>query len=102
MATQERNKYLELDGLVFDNGTHEWFADKSSTSYAHNPNQNKISLPTYIVCYVVRNKETGEYDRVMVNHKKNQDIFNTKELELMGVEIDKMKLKIAFDKTEEK
>lgn len=33
--SQERNKYLESDGLYWESDTHEWFHDKISTQYAH-------------------------------------------------------------------
>jgi len=44
------------------------------------------------VCFVIRNKETGEYDRVMMDKDKEEIIFDTKSLEAMGYEIDRMKV----------
>ena len=41
---------------------------------------------------VVRNKESGEYDRVMLDTVKNEIIFETKSLEEMAYEIDKLKV----------
>ena len=38
------------------------------------------------------NKETGEYDRVMVDVETNEPIYSTKSLEDMGYQIDKLKI----------
>lgn len=92
----ERNQYLEMDGLYWESETHEWFHDKSSTNYAQTDNGlNKDALKN-IYCFVTRNKETGEYDRVMMDSKTNEVIFDTKELEVMTFEIDKMKVAKRF------
>jgi hypothetical protein len=92
----ERNEYLEMDGLYWESETHEWFHDKSSTNYAQTDNGlNKDALKN-IYCFVTRNKETGEYDRVMMDSKTNEVIFDTKELEVMTFEIDKMKVAKRF------
>jgi len=93
----KRNEFLELDGLYWESETHEWFHDKTSTQYAQTDNGlNKDALPN-IYCFVVRNKETGEYDRVMMDSKTNAIIYTTKSLEDMGFEIDKMKVIKRFD-----
>ena len=87
-----RNEFLEIDGLYFESETHEWFHDKISTQYAQSDNGlNKDALKN-IFCFVTRNKETGEYDRVMMDSKTNEVIFDTKELEIMGFEIDRLKV----------
>lgn len=87
-----RNEFLEMDGLYWESETHEWFHDKSSTSYAQSDNGlNKDALKN-IYCFVTRNKETGEYDRVMMDSKTNEVIFDTKSLEVMAFEIDKLKV----------
>ena len=87
-----RNEFLELDGLYWESETHEWFHDKTSTQYAQSDNGlNKDALKN-IYCFVTRSKETGEYDRVMMDSKTNEVIFATKELEAMGFEIDKLKV----------
>jgi hypothetical protein len=92
----ERNQYLEQDGLYFESETHEWFHDKTSTNYARTDNGlNKDALKN-IYCFVTRSKETGEYDRVMMNSKTNEVIFDTKSLEAMGFEIDRMKVAKRF------
>jgi glycosyltransferase involved in cell wall biosynthesis len=46
---------------------------------------------------ITRNKETGEYDRVMMDSKTNEIIFDTKSLEVMGFEIDKLKIMKRFE-----
>jgi len=92
----ERNQYLEQDGLYFESETHEWFHDKTSTNYARTDNGlNKDALKN-IYCFVTRSKETGEYDRVMMDSKTNEVIFDTKSLEAMGFEIDRMKVAKRF------
>jgi hypothetical protein len=93
---QERNEFLEMDGLYWESDTHEWFHDKISTNYAQTDNGlNKDALKN-IFCFVTRNKETGEYDRVMMDSKTNEVIFDTKSLEDMGFEIDKLKVQKRF------
>ena len=87
-----RNQFLEIDGLYFESETHEWFHDKTSTNYARTDNGLHKDALKNIRCFVTRNKETGEYDRVMMDSKTNEVIFDTKELEAMGGEIDRMKL----------
>lgn len=94
--SDKRNEFLEMDGLYFESETHEWFHDKTSTQYAQSDNGlNKDALKN-IFCFVTRNKETGEYDRVMMDSKTNEVIFDTKELEVMGFEIDKLKVMKRF------
>ncbi len=92
----ERNKFIEMDGLYWESETHEWFHDKTSTHYARTDNGlHKDALPN-IYCFVIRNKETGEYDRVMMDSKTNEIIYDTKVLEEMAAEIDKMKVMKRF------
>lgn len=92
----ERNEFLELDGLYWESETHEWFHDKTSTQYAQSDNGlNKDALKN-IFCFVTRNKETGEYDRVMMDSEINEIIYDTKVLEEMGFEIDKLKIMKRF------
>jgi hypothetical protein len=87
-----RNEFLEMDGLYWESETHEWFHDKTSTQYARSDNGlNKDALKN-IFCFVTRSKETGEYDRVMMDSKTNEVIFATKSLEVMAFEIDKLKV----------
>lgn len=92
---QERNNWLEFDGLYWESDTHEWFHDRSNTEYAKRSDLNNISLPN-IKAFVVRNKATGEYDRVLMDSSINQIIFDSKSLEDIGVEIDKLKLLKQF------
>lgn len=96
----DRNQFLEMDGLFWESETHEWFHDKTSTQYARKNSvlwgsgEQKDALN--VMCFVVRNKETGEYDRVMMDKEKNEVIFETKSLETMGYEIDRMKVQKRF------
>ena len=92
-----RNEFLEMDGLYWESETHEWFHDKTSTQYARSDNGlNKDALKN-IFCFVTRSKETGEYDRVMMDSKTNEVIFATKSLEVMAFEIDKLKVMKRYD-----
>ena len=72
---KERNEFLEMDGLYWESDTHEWFHDKIGTNYAQSDNGlHKDALPN-IVCFVTRNKETGEYDRVVMDKQTNEIIL---------------------------
>jgi hypothetical protein len=92
----KRNEFLEMDGLYWESETHEWFHDKTSTNHAQSDNGlNKDSLKN-IYCFVTRSKETGEYDRVMMDSKTNEVIYDTKSLEAMAFEIDRIKVTKRF------
>jgi hypothetical protein len=92
-----RNEFLEMDGLYFESSTHEWFYDKSSTQYAQTNNGlNKDALKN-IYCFVLRNKETEEYERVVMDSKKGQIIFATNSLEDLSFFIDKLKVMKRFE-----
>jgi hypothetical protein len=92
---QERNPYVESDGLFYESETHEWFHDKIATQHARKNSvlwgsgEQKDALNA--ACFVVRNKETGEYDRVMMDTKTNEIVYTTKSLEDLGYHIDKLK-----------
>ena len=93
---EDRNQYLEMDGLYWESETHEWFHDKTSTQYAQTDNGlNKDALPN-IHCFVIREKNTGEYNRVAMDSKTNEVIYDTKVLEDMGFFIDKLKIAKRF------
>jgi hypothetical protein len=94
---ESRNEFLEMDGLYWESETHEWFHDKTSTQYAQSDNGLHKDALKNIYCFVVRDKATGEYDRVMMDSKTNEVIFSTKELEAIGFEIDKLKVMKRFD-----
>jgi hypothetical protein len=97
---ENRNEFLEMDGLFWESETHEWFHDKTSTQYARKNSvlwgsgEQKDALD--VACFVVRNKETGEYDRVMMDKEREEVVFETKSLEAMGYEIDRMKVQKRF------
>lgn len=97
----ERNEFLEMDGLYWDSGTHEWFHDKTSTYYARKKSvlcgSGEQNDALDVMCFVVRNKETGEYDRLMMDVKTNEPIYDTKILEQMSYEIDRLKVLKRFN-----
>ena len=92
----KRNIFLEADGLYWESETHEWFNDKISTQYARKKSvlwgsgQQDDALD--VICFVVRNKETGEYDRVIMDVKSEKVIYDTKSLEDLSYQIDRMKV----------
>jgi hypothetical protein len=96
----ERNKYLEMDGLVFETEKHEWFADKTNTAHARRKTittgGQKMNDSLNVACFVARNKETGEYERVMIDIKTNEPVFATQSFEDMAVEIDRRKIMKRF------
>lgn len=92
---EKRNKYLEMDGLYWESETHEWFHDKTSTDYARSGGIYDDALP-HIICFVTRNKQTGEYDRVMMDSTANKILYDTKVLEDLGAAIDRLKVAKRF------
>lgn len=96
----ERNEFLEMDGLYWESETHEWFHDKISTQYARKKSilwgSGEQNDALNVICFVVRDKESGEYDRVMMDKDSEEVIFDTKSLEGMGYEIDRMKVLKRF------
>jgi hypothetical protein len=92
-----RNEFLEMDGLYFESETHEWFNDKSSTTYAQTNNGLNTDALKNIYCFVLRNKQTEEYDRVVMDSKTNQIIFNSKSLEELSFFIDQLKIIKRFE-----
>lgn len=87
-----RNKYLELDGLYWESETHEWFHDKSSTSYAHmKKGMNDITMDN-LYCFIVRDINTGVYNRVIMDSETNEIIYESKSLEDIGVRIDMLRI----------
>ena len=97
----ERNEFLEMDGLYFESETHEWFNDEISTKYAHKNSilwrggEQNDALPN-IHCFVIREKSTGRYMRVVMDAKTNEIIFDTESMEQLSGFIDKMKLMKRF------
>ena len=97
----ERNEFLEMDGLYWESETHEWFHDKISTQYARKKSilwgSGEQNDALNVICFVVRDKESGEYDRVMMDKDSEEVIFDTKSLETMGYEIDRRKVIKRFE-----
>jgi hypothetical protein len=94
---EERNQYLEHDGLYFESDTHEWFLDKSSSQYAQTDNGLNTDALKNIVCFVVRNKSNGEYERVVMDKVANEVIYATGSLDDIGAFIDKLKIMKRFN-----
>lgn len=98
---EKRNEYLEMDGLFWESETHEWFNDKIGTNHARKKSvlwgsgEQEDSLD--MMCFVVRNKETGEYDRVLMDKESNEVVYSTKSIEDMGYHIDRLKVLKRFD-----
>lgn len=92
----ERNIFLEADGLFWESDTHEWFNDKTSTEYAKKKSViwgvGEVEDKLNVVCFVVREKQTGEYNRVIVDVKTNEVIYETTSLEKLSYEIDRLKV----------
>lgn len=101
---QERNQFLESDGLYWESETHEWFHDKNSTNYARKKSILWVSGEQddalNVICFVVRNKETGEYDRVIMDCETEEIIYDTKSLEDLAYHTDRMKVAKRFTEPE--
>lgn len=91
-----------MDGLFWESETHEWFHDKISTQHAQKKSilwgSGEQNDGLGIMCFVVRNKENGEYDRVVMDKKTNQIIYETKSLQDLAYFIDRMKVSKRFNK----
>jgi len=94
--SKERNEFLEMDGLYWESETYEWFHDKIGTNYAQTDNGLHKDALEKIFCFIVRNKETGEYDRVVMDSDTNEIIYNSKSVEDIGGFIDKLKIGKRF------
>jgi hypothetical protein len=98
----DRNQYLEVDGLYWESETHEWFNDKISTQHAHKKSElwgsgTQDDDLTNLYCFVVRDKKTGEYNRVVVNNLNSEVVYETKSLEELAFWIDKLKVVKRFN-----
>ena len=96
-TVRERNKYAEMDGLFFESDTHEWFYDKIATNHAQSDSGLNADALKNIFVFVVRDKSTGEYDRVVMDKTTNKIIFNHQKMEDIGVFIDKLKIIKRFN-----
>ena len=98
----ERNQYLEADGLYWESETHEWFNDRISTQHAHKKSElwgsgTQNDALSNLYCFVVRDKATGEYDRVVMDTIKNEVVYETKSLEDLAYWIDRLKVTKRFN-----
>lgn len=99
---EKRNSIMESDGLFWESETHEWFNDTIATEYAQKitywaDKQGKDNSLA-VMAFVVRNKENGEYERVLVDKVSNKVIHSAQSIEAMGTYIDLLKLNKIFDK----
>lgn len=102
---KERNIYVEQEGKLFhESETHEWFIDEISTRYARknsiSPRGDDNNDGVDVVCFIVRDKSTGDYERVIVDRETNEPIYSTLCLEQMAFQIDKLKLFKRFKNEE--
>ena len=86
--TQEPNFVNEL-GI-------KWYIDELVTQYCLKENISGVFLDN-VLAYVVVLPD-GNTDRVLVDANKQEVIYATKNLEEIGVEIDKLKLLKSYEK----
>lgn len=86
--TQEPNFVNEL-GI-------KWYIDESVTHYCLKENISGVFLDN-VLAYVVVLPD-GNTDRVLVDVNKQEVIYATKNLEEIGVEIDRLKLLKSYEK----
>jgi hypothetical protein len=92
----ERNELLEMDGLYFQSDTHEWFHDKVCTRHARNEDSKGIALK-HIVAFIVREKSSGKYDRVLMDSNTNTVIYDSPSMEAIASYIDRLKVSKHFE-----
>lgn len=92
---KEHNEYIEIDGLYWESDTHEWFHDKSTTDYCRKEDGQGTKLNWG--AFIVRDKATGEYNRVLMDVDTNEIIRDDTSLEAQGVFIDMMKASKRYD-----
>jgi len=93
---EPRNEFLEMDGLYWESETHEWFNDKIATGYAQKDSGLNNDALKNIFCFILRNKETGEYDRVVMDSVENEIVYTSKSVEDIGGFIDRLKISKRF------
>lgn len=94
----DRNEFLEKDGLYWESETHEWFKDNISTNHLQKSSIHGDDALPNLYTFVVRNKTTGEYDRIIMDSLKSKVIYETKSLEDLGFYIDKLKIIKRYEK----
>lgn len=92
---KERNEFIEMDGLYWESETHEWFHDKLTTNYCRKEDVHGTTLNW--AAFFVRDKSTGEYNRVLMDIDTNELIRDDTKLEEQAVFIDMMKANKRFD-----
>lgn len=84
---EQRNKFLEMDGLAAETDTHEWFHDKLITDILHEDN----TFP-HLYGMIVRNKSNAQYSRVILDNEKSEIIYENPSFEAMATHCEMMKL----------
>jgi hypothetical protein len=97
---KERNEFLEMDGLYWESDTHEWFHDKTTTLYCRKEDIHGTTLNW--AAFIVRDKATGEYMRVLMDIESNEIIRDDTELEAQAVFIDIQKAAKRYEEQENK
>lgn len=95
---KERNNYIETDGLYWESDTHEWFHDKTTTNYCRKEDKHGTKLNW--VAFFVRDKATGEYNRVLMDVDTNEILRDDTNLEAQAVFIDMMKANKRYEENE--
>jgi hypothetical protein len=99
---KERNKFEEMDGLYWESETHEWFRDKLNTQKLHKASRGAYledELPN-LYCFCVRDKETGEYTRVIIDKLTQTPILEAESYMEMASKIDMIKVTRRFEVSE--
>lgn len=92
---KNRNQFIEHNGLSFESDTHEWFIDKSLTQYAQTDcGLNEDALPD-IFCFWVRDKSTGEYEKVVMD-RDSQEVIHSSRISSVTMFIDRLKVEKRF------
>ena len=95
---KKRNEFIEMDGLYWESETHEWFHDKITTNYCIKKDGQGTTLNW--AAFLVRDKSTGEYTRILMDIDSNEIIRDDTELEAQAVFINMMKANKRFEENE--
>jgi len=93
---KNRNKFIECDGLYHETDTHEWFNDKSLTHYAQKDSGLHSDALPNIFCFNVRNKQTGEYEKVVFENVFKEVVYCST-IGCVQSYVDRLKVEKRFD-----
>jgi hypothetical protein len=99
---KNRNQFEEMYGLYWESETHEWFNDKLNTQRLHKASvgsrgeYQSDELPN-LYCFCVRDKETGEYTRVIIDKLTQSPILEAEGYMEMASKIDMIKIARRFE-----